>query len=195
MVAFKMNEQPVKAPPTENRHRDRPAPGHGLVRNTVTPTDDGLPPWRALRVLIVDDEQELTGGLFARVEAWGHAPRRAYHGRASLIMAAGENPDVVLLNLELGSMGGRHLASQLRLDAPPTDCLIIAVADWADDERRRRCREAGIDLLLITPLDPSVLEVLLWLECVHTNRQQATDAATRQDFLGRIGANHAYRNA
>jgi DNA-binding response OmpR family regulator len=135
-----------------------------------------MAPWRTLRVLIVDDEQDMTVRLFARVGHWGHDSRMAYHGQAALFAAADQHPDVVLLNLELPSMDGRRLARQLRLDAPRTDCFIIALADWADDERRRQCSEAGIDLLLVNPLDPSVLEVLLELECVRVNRRSARQA-------------------
>lgn len=193
MVALRIKEQATKALPIDNRHRQ--LRGHGPVCNNVTPTDDGLAAWRALRVLIVDDEQDMSEGLFTRASRWGHAAHLAYHGLAALVIAADQHPDVVLLNLELPSMDGRRLARQLRLDARESDYFIIAFADWADEVRRRQCSEAGIDLLLVNPVGPSVLDVLLGLEWVRINRQRATEAGKRHFFSMGIGANHVDRNA
>lgn len=179
MVTLKTNKQATKAPPIDNRRRNRLLRGHGAVCGTVTPYDDGLATWRALRVLIVDHQQDIAGGLFSLAGRWEHTFRMAYHSQADLILAADELPDVVLLNLELPSMVGRRLARQLRLDSPQSDCLIIAFAEWADDECRRQCGEAGIDLLLDKPVDPSVLDVVLGLESVRINRQRAAKAGIK----------------
>lgn len=194
MTALRMEALAAKALPLDNRHRPL-CSQQGSVCDAVTPNDRGLSTWGALRVLIVDDEQGTMGGLFDLVEAWGHAVQVAYPGQATVIAAADRPPDVVLLNLDLPFVGGRNLAGRLRLDALQTDCLIIAVADRADDERRRQCSEAGIDLLLVSPLDPSVLEVLLGLECVRMNRQRAAEAGNRQIVLRRGRVNHVDRNA
>lgn len=194
MDALRMNEQPVKTLPIDNRRRKRLLGGHGSVCDTVPPTDDGPATWRTLRVLIVDHQQDRAAGLFTRVSRWGHASRLAYHGQAARIAAVDQHPDVVLLNQELPSMDGRRLARQLRLDSPQRDYFIIAFADWADDERRRQCHEAGSDLLLVDPVDPSVLEVLLGLESVRINRQRVVEARNRKKLLPRIGANHVDRN-
>ena len=145
MVALRMNEQPVKTLPIDNRRRNRLLRGHGSVRDTVT-------------------------------------------------LAADQHPDVVLLNLELSSMDGRHLARQLRLDSPQRDYFIIAFADWADGGRRRQCSEAGIDLLLVKPVDPSVLECC-WGWNVCANLQRVVEAGNRKNLLTRIGVHHVDRNA
>ena len=184
MVAFGIYKRaPAKAAPIDKPHRNRLLHGHGSVCDNVTPTDHGLASWRALRVLIVDHQQDPAGGFVRQMRHWGHATRMAHDGRAALIAAADQHPDVVLLDLELSSMDGCCVARQLRRDSPRGDCFIIALADWVDDERRRQCSEAGIDLLLVKPTDPSVLEVLLWLECVRLNRQRAAEAGNTPNLL------------
>lgn len=132
---------------------------------------------RVLQVLVVDDEQDTTDGLVKLVRRWGHAARMAYDGPAALRVAAAQRPDVVLLDIEMPLMDGRQVARQLRLDFPRTECFIIAVTGRGDEERRRQCSEAGIDLVLIKPVDPSVVATMLLLECARVNRPQTDNPA------------------
>lgn len=130
-------------------------------------------PWRALRVLVVGDEQDTTDKLVRLARRSGHAARAAYDGLTALRIAARRRPDVVLLNLELQLISGRQVARQLRLDYPREECFVIAAARRADDDRCQQCSEVGIDLVLVAPVDPSVVETLLMLECVRVNRRRA----------------------
>ena len=143
---------------------------------------------RLLRVLVVDDEHDTADGLVRLVRRWGHAGRMAYDGPAALREAAAEHPDVVLLDVEMPRMDGCEVARQLRLDFPAKECLIIAVTGRADDERRRECREAGIDLVFIKPVDPTVVETLLMLECLRVNRPQTNRG---EDFASRSSSRFA----
>ena len=117
--------------------------------------------WRAgprtLRVLVVDDEQDTADGLVKLVSRWGHAARWAYDGATGLKVAAAQHPDVVLLDLEMPFMDGCEVARQLRLDIPKYQCFIIGVTGWADEQCRRQCTEAGIDLVLLKPVEPSLM--------------------------------------
>jgi CheY-like chemotaxis protein len=131
---------------------------------------------RLLRVLIVDDEQDTADTLARLIRYWGHAARSAYGGATALREAASQHPDVVLLDIEMPRLDGCEVARQLRRDFPGNQCLIIAVTGSADRRRRGQCVDAGIDLVLIKPVDPSVLETLLMLERVRMNRPQ-TDSA------------------
>lgn len=137
---------------------------------------------RMLRVLVMDDDQDTTDGLVRLVRRWGHAARFAYGGAAGLKVAAAQHPDVVVLDIAMPGMDGCQVARQLRLDFPKKECFVIAVAGSADDECRHQCSEAGIDLVLIKPVQPSVLETLLMLECARVNRLE-TDSG-----LGTKGA-------
>ena len=125
---------------------------------------------RALRVLIVDDDRDTTDGLVKLVRCWGHTARLAYDGLSALKTAAIQHPDVVLLDMEMPFLDGCQVARQLRLDFPTKECFLIALRGRSDDDRRRRCNEAGIDLVLVKPIHPSVIETLLMLECERVNR-------------------------
>jgi len=135
---------------------------------------------RLLRVLVVDDDQDTTDGLVRLVRRWGHAARIAYDGAAGLKVAAAQHPDVVVLDIAMPGMDGCQVARQLRLDFPRNDCLIIAVTGSADEECSRQCNEAGIDVVLIKPVQPSVLETLLMLECARVNRSRTDNRLSRK---------------
>jgi response regulator RpfG family c-di-GMP phosphodiesterase len=72
--------------------------------------------------------------------------------------------------MDVPLMDGCQVAQQLRLDFARKDCFIIAAADWADETRCQQCSESGIDLLLVKPLNPALIEMLLLLECELVNR-------------------------
>jgi CheY-like chemotaxis protein len=116
---------------------------------------------RMLQVLVVDDDQDTADGLVWLVRRWGHAVRIAYDGGIALQVAADQCPDVVLLDLEMPLMDGCQVATQLRLDLPKTECFIIVVTGDTDERGRRECLEAGIDLVLIKPVNSSIVETLL----------------------------------
>jgi CheY-like chemotaxis protein len=133
---------------------------------------------RVLRVLVVADELDTANGFTKQVRRWGHAARMAGDSRAAVRATADKYPDVVLLELGSPLLDGCRIARQLRFDSSTKDSFIIAVTAEADDECRRHCIQAGIDLLLIKPVDPSVLETLLLLECVRVNRSRTDNTAS-----------------
>jgi CheY-like chemotaxis protein len=79
-------------------------------------------------------------------------------------VAAAEPPDLVLLDIAMPQIDGCDLARQLRGDARLKECFLIAVTGSGDEAHRRRCLQAGIDLVLVKPVDPLILESLLVLE-------------------------------
>ena len=131
----------------------------------------------ALRVLVIDADRDAADSIAESVSRWGHAVTLAYDGPTALKAAAVQHQDVVLLDVDMPLMDGRQVARQLRRDYPGDKSLIIGVASRADEQCHQRCWEAGIDLVLVKPVLPSVIETLLMLEAARTNRLQADTAA------------------
>lgn len=119
---------------------------------------------RRLRVLIVDNDRDATDTLAALVSLWGHDVWSAYDGATGLAIAAAASPDVVLLDIAMPEMDGCELAVQLRKRAGLQDCFLIAVTGFGDEKHRRQCRQAGIDLFLVKPVEAVVMGTLLMLE-------------------------------
>jgi len=124
---------------------------------------------RVLRVLVVDHEQDTAGPFVSLVRRNGYAVRLA-DGLTTLRVAADQQPDVVLLDMEMPFVDGCQVARQLRMDFPRNECFIIATTGSADDASRQQSIQAGVDLLLIKPVDPSVVETLLLLESIRANQ-------------------------
>ena len=93
--------------------------------------------------------------------AGGTPPAWLTTAAAGLKVAAAQHPDVVLLDITMPRMDGFEVARQLRLDAPRNACYIIAVTGRGDDECRRKCHEADIDLMLIKPVESSLMKTIL----------------------------------
>jgi CheY-like chemotaxis protein len=129
---------------------------------------------RQLEVLIVDDDADAADGSAKQVGRWGHASCVAYNGAGALKMAAVQHPDAVLLDIAMPLMNGLEVARQLRRDFPRKDCFVIALTGGGDDDEREKCIKAGIDIVLIKPVEPAVLETLLMLESERMNRAAGT---------------------
>jgi len=127
---------------------------------------------KLLQVLVVDDKRDTTDVLARLVSRWGHEAHKAYDGVTALSAAAHQAPDVVLLDIAMPHMDGFQVAEHLRGDARLQDCFLIAMTGCAEMANRLRCREAGIDLFLIKPVESSVLETLLNLECTRLGRSR-----------------------
>jgi len=143
-----------------------------------------------LRVLVVDDDEDTADGLVWLVRRWGHAARIAYDGGIALQVAADQRPNVVLLDVEMPVIDGCQVARQLRLAFPRRECFIIALTGGTDERGRRQCLEAGIDLVLIKPVDSSVVETLLMLECERVNQSQTYDPIRLADHAAEISNPH-----
>jgi CheY-like chemotaxis protein len=116
---------------------------------------------RVLRVLVADDNRDAADSLSMLVTLWGHHVRAVYDGTTALQMASAYRPEVLLLDLGMPNMDGCRLARQLRRQAGFKDALLIAVTGYSDSAHRRLGEEAGFDLFLIKPVDPSAMEKLL----------------------------------
>jgi CheY-like chemotaxis protein len=125
-----------------------------------------------LRVLIVDDYLAAADTLTMLVGAWGHDVRCAYDGTSALALGAAFQPDVLLLDIAMPNMSGLELALQVRQQARLKDCFMIAITGCTDARHRLQCEEAGIDLFLIKPVDPSILQTLLILESQYVLRSR-----------------------
>ncbi len=131
---------------------------------------------RVLNVLVIDLTLNGSHTNVQWVRRLGHVAYVARNGETAIRMAASKHPDVVLMDIDDSCLNGCQFAKQLRLEMAREDDLIIAFTDRADDVSRQQYIEAGIDLLLIEPVDPAVVETLLMLEFVRRNRFPANDA-------------------
>jgi two-component system CheB/CheR fusion protein len=113
------------------------------------------------RILVVDDNEDAAKSLSAFLELIKHDVRSAHDGSEALRVGAEQHPDVVFLDIGLPDQDGYEVARLIRQQPWGRDVILVALTGWGQDEDRRRSLEAGFDLHLTKPFDPSALEQFL----------------------------------
>jgi CheY-like chemotaxis protein len=109
------------------------------------------------RILVVDDVRDSADTLSSILRVLGHHVRTAYDGHAALAIADEWRPDVIITDIAMPGMHGYELARRLRAEPRGRDVLLIALTGFADDEHRRRSKEAGFDHHFIKPVSIDTL--------------------------------------
>src|SRR3954453_12585120 len=100
------------------------------------------------RVLIVDDEAGIRRFLRASLEARGYSVHEASTGEDALQVVPAFRPDLILLDLGLPGVGGKHVTSCLR-EWTHTPILILSVQ--GDEATKVEALDAGADDYLTKP--------------------------------------------
>jgi two-component system phosphate regulon response regulator PhoB len=116
------------------------------------------------RVLVIEDDADLSEVLRYNLSQAGHHPLLAATGEAGLKLARVENPDIVLLDLMLPDMAGTGVLKSMRADPLTQGIRIIVVTAKADEVDRLLGFEVGADDYVVKPY--SVRELLLRVEAV-----------------------------
>lgn len=129
----------------------------------------------ALRVLIVDDNEDSARTLGWAIEAEGHAVTVCLDGQSALDKVGSLRPDVILLDLGMPGMNGLEVARALRADPATRDVRIVAQTGWSDPSARQRTAETGFDLHLVKPVNLTVLNDMLAM--LAASRPRTVEAA------------------
>jgi len=117
------------------------------------------------RVLVVDDNPDITHTIAAYLELSGYEVQSAADGMQAITLAADFAPDVVLLDIGLPLMDGYQVARQLFALPQTARSFLIALTGYGQAEDRRRAHEAGFGAHIVKPADPQALMRLIeeWL--------------------------------
>jgi signal transduction histidine kinase len=118
-------------------------------------------PHRALRVLVVDDNQDAAHALRLLLEGDGHQVKMATDGICGLELAREYKPDYLLLDIGLPRLSGYDIAATLRGDPSMKDTIIVAITGYGHVHDRTRTAAVGVDHHLTKPVEFTVLRELL----------------------------------
>jgi two-component system response regulator MprA len=93
-------------------------------------------PRDSARILVVDDDADLCDMISICLSAEGYAVDSARDGRSALDEVARFAPTLILLDLWLPVLDGRHFAAQLRADGRTTPLIVVSAADDAQSVAR-----------------------------------------------------------
>ena len=80
---------------------------------------------RIPKVLIVDDEPRMCDSLYVLLAQGGCQPLKCYNAEQAIQCLAGEEVDVVLLDMVMPEMGGLELLKRIKYKAPETQAIIM----------------------------------------------------------------------
>lgn len=125
------------------------------------PVEDESKPRLRRRILIADDNRDAADSLAIWLEIKGNETRVAYNGLEALEIGAVFKPDVIVLDVGMPMLNGLETCRRVRAEPWGARIVIVACTGWGHDKDRRNSREAGFDLHLVKPVDPTELERLL----------------------------------
>jgi CheY-like chemotaxis protein len=129
--------------------------GHGEPQAAPHGPQDGL------RTLVLGDDPQFTEGMASWVRHWGHQVRAAVDGRSALRADAADPPDVVLLAGAVSGTSPWDVARRLHGHPAEKRPFLIVLAGHAREVDPRRSGEAGVDLVLVKPVDLDLLRGVL----------------------------------
>jgi PAS domain S-box-containing protein len=133
-------------------------PDQRSVQNIETDEDSDL---NALRILVVDDNEDAASLLAMLLEASGHHVIVEHSARRAFSRAREEAPHICILDIGLPEMNGLELAGKLRAQPETANALLIAVTGYGQDEDRKATKAAGFDHHLVKPADIKALTSII----------------------------------
>ncbi len=104
-----------------------------------------------MRILLVDDEVELTDPLSHVLQREGHAVRVAHDGETGYSLAVDDEFDLLILDWMMPGLSGLEMCRRLREHHLTTPVLFLTAKDTLDD--RVEGLDAGADDYLVKPFE------------------------------------------
>ena len=105
------------------------------------------------RILIVEDNPaNMTLATFL-LESAGHTSLRAVDAEAGIALACAEQPDLILMDIQLPGMDGLEATALLKRDDATRAIPVVALTALAMKGDEERIRAAGCDGYIAKPLD------------------------------------------
>ena len=113
------------------------------------------------RVLVVDDEPQITRVLRTVLTSQGYQVRTAVDAEDALTILESFAPRVILMDLQLPRMDGLALTRHHKSDTRRRDIVIIAVTADAMKGDDDKAFEAGCDDYMSKPIDAQALTAMI----------------------------------
>jgi PAS domain S-box-containing protein len=118
-------------------------------------------PKLALRILVVDDNEDAAQMLALYLDSLGHQVFVEHTPQAAIACAAVEKPDVCILDIGLPDMDGYQLARYLKAQPETAHAFYVAVTGYGQEHARVDAAEAGFERYFVKPVDVPALGAVL----------------------------------
>lgn len=132
----------------------------------------------SVRILVVDDDVSLTDTIAQLLQGEGLRPLIAHTAEDGLDLAAAADPDFILLDIMIPTMGGLELCRRIR---ERSNVPILFLTALGDVESVVRGLEVGADDYLVKPYQPPELLARIKAHLRRTRREHS-EPQTRFEF-------------
>jgi len=129
-----------------------PAEGGGLTEEST---------FGRAKVLCIDDDRLLLGLVKDAIETHGFEALTAIDGPSGLALAKAQRPDIILVDVMMPKMSGFEVCQHLRADPKLKGTPIIIITAMADPDLKAKGLEAGANLAIPKPFNPTQIIVLI----------------------------------
>jgi two-component system, cell cycle response regulator DivK len=109
------------------------------------------------RILLVEDTEDNREIVRDLVDSVGYELIEAHDGAQGLAMATAEQPDLILMDIQLPVMDGYEATRRIKANPELRHIPIIAVTSYALSGDEEKTREAGCDGYIAKPFSPRQL--------------------------------------
>ena len=126
--------------------------------------DDGGAPTASAakcRILVADDNVDAAESMGTMLRLMGNEVRTVRDGMQAVEEAAEFRPDVILLDIGMPRLNGYEAARRIREERWGKGMILVALTGWAQDEDKRKAKDAGFDGHVTKPVELTYLEEVL----------------------------------
>jgi two-component system, OmpR family, response regulator CpxR len=131
------------------------------------------------KVLLVDDEREFVQTLSERLGMRDIGSAVAFDGESALAMIQEDEPEVMLLDLQMPGIDGMEVLKRVKADNPEIEVVILT--GHGTDKHRAECLKLGAFAYLEKPVDIDVLGETL----KRANEQMRRNRANSKNLLSK----------
>jgi two-component system cell cycle response regulator DivK len=106
------------------------------------------------RILVVEDQEDLRGVLRVLLTQSGYEMLEAADGQAGVAKAKSDQPDLILMDIQLPVLDGYEATRQIKADPKLAATPIIAVSSFAMKGDEEKARASGCDHYVTKPYSP-----------------------------------------
>lgn len=128
------------------------------------------------RILVVEDDEAIREGLADALRSEGYEVLTAATGHDGLHLGLREDPDLVVLDINLPGLDGFEVLRRLRADAVETPVLLLTARGLERD--RVRGLDLGADDYVVKPFNPAEVAARVRAVLRRTLRASRVDAPT-----------------
>ena len=129
--------------------------------DTIQPISTSIPRRSGNRILVVDDNVDLSRALTTLLSRFGYEAQAVNDGHTAIEAARALRPEIVLLDLGLPGIDGFEVARRLRCEEGLEAATIIAITGYGQEDGGQYSQAEGFNHHLIKPVQIEALVALL----------------------------------